>query len=237
MRPISSGFSAWPIAGRSSRMRFTRRSSAAVPARSIPAGEGRRRRPTITRMIAPGGSLAVRTRFTHDALDDPFGDFDSIVERRMAETDEFYRSIQPQGWTTTSGVFSARRMPGCSGPSSSIITASSSGSTATRPVRSRRRSGGTGATRSGSTSTTSTCLSVPDKWEYPWFAAWDTAFHCIVLARLDPEWAKRQVVLLLREWYMHPSGQLPAYEWDFSDANPPVHAHAARRVYEITPRR
>ena len=77
-------------------------------------------------------------------------------------------------------------------------------------------------------------LSVPDKWEYPWFAAWDTAFHCIVLARLDPEWAKRQVILLLREWYMHPSGQLPAYEWDFSDANPPVHAHAARRVYEIS---
>ena len=77
-------------------------------------------------------------------------------------------------------------------------------------------------------------LSVPDKWEYPWFAAWDTAFHCIVLARLNPEWAKRQVILLLREWYMHPSGQLPAYEWDFSDANPPVHAHAARRVYEIT---
>ncbi len=76
-------------------------------------------------------------------------------------------------------------------------------------------------------------LSVPDKWEYPWFAAWDTAFHCIVLARIDPEWAKRQVVLLLREWYMHPSGQLPAYEWDFSDANPPVHAHAALRVYEI----
>ena len=76
-------------------------------------------------------------------------------------------------------------------------------------------------------------LSVPDKWEYPWFAAWDTAFHCIALARLDPEWAKRQLVLLLREWYMHPSGQLPAYEWDFSDVNPPVHAHAARRVYEI----
>ncbi len=76
-------------------------------------------------------------------------------------------------------------------------------------------------------------LSVPDKWEYPWFAAWDTAFHCIVLARIDPEWAKRQIVLLLREWYMHPSGQLPAYEWDFADANPPVHAHAALRVYQI----
>ncbi|MHB1555930.1 MAG: MGH1-like glycoside hydrolase domain-containing protein, partial [Isosphaeraceae bacterium] len=62
---------------------------------------------------------------------------------------------------------------------------------------------------------------------------WDTAFHCIVLARIDPEWAKRQILLLLREWYMHPNGQLPAYEWDFSDANPPVHAHAALRVYEI----
>jgi hypothetical protein len=74
---------------------------------------------------------------------------------------------------------------------------------------------------------------MPDKWEYPWYAAWDLAFHCIPLARLDPEWAKRQMILLLREWYMHPSGQLPAYEWDFSDVNPPVHARAARRVYEI----
>ena len=66
-------------------------------------------------------------------------------------------------------------------------------------------------------------LSVPDKWEYPWFAAWDTAFHCIPLAMVDPEWSKRQIILMLREWYMHPNGQLPAYEWDFSDANPPVH--------------
>ena len=76
-------------------------------------------------------------------------------------------------------------------------------------------------------------LSVPDKWEYPWFAAWDTAFHCMALARVDLEWAKRQLILLCREWYMHPNGQLPAYEWDFSDVNPPVHARAARRVYEL----
>ena len=125
-------------------------------------------------------------------------------------------------------------MPGCSGPSSFTITAWSSGSTATRPDRSRRRSAKQGRNAGWQHVYNLDVLSVPDKWEYPWFAAWDTAFHCIVLARLDPEWAKRQVVLLLREWYMHPSGQLPAYEWDFSDANPPVHAHAARRVYEIT---
>jgi hypothetical protein len=76
-------------------------------------------------------------------------------------------------------------------------------------------------------------MSMPDKWEYPWFAAWDLAFHCLPLAIIDPEWAKRQLILLLREWYMHPNGQLPAYEWDFGDVNPPVHAWAAWRVYKI----
>jgi hypothetical protein len=76
-------------------------------------------------------------------------------------------------------------------------------------------------------------LSMPDKWEYPWYAAWDLAFHCIPLALVDPDFAKDQLILLLREWYMHPNGQLPAYEWAFSDVNPPVHAWAAWRVYKI----
>jgi hypothetical protein len=77
-------------------------------------------------------------------------------------------------------------------------------------------------------------IAVPDKWEYPWYAAWDLAFHMIPFAKLDPEFAKDQVVLFLREWYMHPSGQLPAYEWALSDVNPPVHAWAAWRVYKMT---
>ncbi len=76
-------------------------------------------------------------------------------------------------------------------------------------------------------------LSMPDKWEYPWFASWDMAFHCIPLALIDPEYAKKQLLLLTREWYMHPNGQIPAYEWNFSDVNPPVHAWAAWRVYKI----
>ena len=76
-------------------------------------------------------------------------------------------------------------------------------------------------------------LSVPDKWEYPWFAAWDLAFHMIPMARIDPEFAKSQLLLLLREWYMHPNGQIPAYEWNFCDVNPPVHAWACWRVYKI----
>ena len=76
-------------------------------------------------------------------------------------------------------------------------------------------------------------ISMPDPWEYPWYASWDLAFHCVTFAHIDPEFAKAQLVMLCREWYMHPSGQLPAYEWDFSDANPPVHAWAALRVFEL----
>ncbi len=74
---------------------------------------------------------------------------------------------------------------------------------------------------------------MPDKWEYPWYAAWDLAFHCIPLALVDPEFAKHQLVLLTREWYMHPNGQMPAYEWAFGDVNPPVHAWATWRVFQI----
>jgi glycogen debranching enzyme len=77
---------------------------------------------------------------------------------------------------------------------------------------------------------------MPDKWEYPWYAAWDLAFHCLPLALIDPDFAKEQLVLMLREWYLHPNGQMPAYEWKFADVNPPVHAWAAWRVYKIEQR-
>ncbi len=80
-------------------------------------------------------------------------------------------------------------------------------------------------------------ISMPDTWEYPWYASWDLAFHCIPLSLVDPDFAKRQLILLLREWYMHPNGQIPAYEWAFGDVNPPVHAWAALRVYRIEARK
>ena len=80
-------------------------------------------------------------------------------------------------------------------------------------------------------------ISMPDKWEYPWYAAWDLAFHCVPLALVDSEFAKEQLMLMVREWYMHPNGQLPAYEWAFGDVNPPVHAWAAWRVYKIEKKR
>src|SRR6185503_20043966 len=76
-------------------------------------------------------------------------------------------------------------------------------------------------------------ISMPDPWEYPWYAAWDLAFHCVAIAHIDAEFAKAQLLLMLREWYMHPNGQIPAYEWSFGDVNPPVHAWAALRVFQI----
>ena len=79
-------------------------------------------------------------------------------------------------------------------------------------------------------------ISMPDKWEYPWYASWDLAFHCVAMALIDPDYAKAQLILFLREWYMQPNGQLPAYEWNFSDVNPPVHAWAAWRIYKICAR-
>src|SRR5262249_42376320 len=77
-------------------------------------------------------------------------------------------------------------------------------------------------------------LSMPDKWEYPWYAAWDLAFHLIALARIDPHFAMDQLVLFLREWYMNPNGMLPAYEFNLGDVNPPVHAWACWRIYKMT---
>ena len=88
---------------------------------------------------------------------------------------------------------------------------------------------GTAATRAGGTFEAFDILSMPDVWEYPWFAAWDPAFHCVALAHVDPAFAKYQLILLCREWFQHPNGALPAYEWAFDDVNPPVQAWAALR--------
>jgi hypothetical protein len=75
-------------------------------------------------------------------------------------------------------------------------------------------------------------VSMPDKWEYPWYASWNLAFHCVIFAKIDPGFAKKQILTLTHDWYIHPNGQFPAYEWSFDDANPPVHAWAAWEIYQ-----
>ena len=108
-----------------------------------------------------------------------------------------------------------------------------SGCKAIRRSRRRRRSASSGRNSDWKHLNNADVISMPDKWEYPWFAAWDWAFHCVALVEIDAEFAKSQLVLVMREWYMHPNGQLPAYEWAFGDVNPPVHAWSAFRVFQI----
>jgi hypothetical protein len=184
-------------------------------------------------LLEPGAALTVRTRFADRPLNGPFAGFDQILARRIAEADEFYATVQPRELDDDERLVQRQAFAGLLWSKQFYhysvglwLDGDPAGPTPPSARRNGRNSGWGHLYNLD-------VLSVPDKWEYPWFAAWDSAFHCIPLARLDPEWAKRQLVLLLREWYMHPGGQLPAYEWDFGDVNPPVHAHAARHVYEI----
>jgi hypothetical protein len=196
-----------------------------------PARRGTKAASYCRARLGPGESFIVRTRLSPASIDDPFSDFTDIVEGRIAEADAYYAAVQPPGLSDDARLVQRQAYAGLLWSKQFYhygVELWRDGDPAGPPPL--RKSGRNAGWRHVYNLDV---LSVPDKWEYPWFAAWDTAFHCIPLARLDPEWAKRQLVLLLREWYMHPSGQLPAYEWDFSDVNPPVHAHAARRVYEI----
>jgi hypothetical protein len=182
--------------------------------------------------------LTDRPAFMGEAGEDPFGpEFEETFAARIAEADEFYRdqappeisldarSIQRQAfagllWSKQFYHYEvARWLRGDPG----------------QPPPPRER--WDGRNHEWTHLYNADVISMPDKWEYPWYASWDLAFHCVPIATIDPDFAKQQLVLLLREWYMHPNGQLPAYEWALGDVNPPVHAWAAWRVYKIEGRR
>jgi len=190
--------------------------------------------------IPAAGSARVRLRFTEEAWEkkDPLGaDFDAVLARCRREADEFYgavisphlpedeRLVMRQAfagmiWSKQYYAYDVRRWL--------------FGDPAEPPPPQSRRHGRNSQWKHVYTADV---LSMPDAWEFPWFAAWDLAFHCVVLSLVDASFAKDQLILMLREWYMHPNGQLPAYEWAFGDVNPPVHAWAALRVYQIERRR
>ncbi len=183
--------------------------------------------------LAPGETQVVRLRLAASMAANPFKSFDAIARQRRKEADEFYEVVQ-QGvedadarlvqrqafagmiWSQQFYEFDVRRW--LEGDPAQPA-----------PPPSRKQ----GRNRDWTHLNLADVISMPDKWEYPWFAAWDLAFHCLPLAQIDPEFAKRQLVLMTREWAMHPNGQMPAYEWAYGDVNPPVHAWAAWRVYEI----
>jgi hypothetical protein len=185
-------------------------------------------------VVAPGQSFTVRLRYSDVPHVEPFADFDRIFRQRIQEADEFYTAIQLPNLADDQRSVQRQAYAGLLWSkqfyhySVELWQQGDPGQPA--PPSSRRN----GRNADWSHLYNLDVLSMPDKWEYPWFAAWDLAFHTPAIAMVDPEWAKRQLILLLREWYMHPNGQLPAYEWNFSDVNPPVHAWAAWQVYKIS---
>ena len=186
--------------------------------------------------IAAGESATVRTRLSAALPADPFAGCEEIFAARRAEAGEYHDELAREAGI--SGDAEARRIArqAYAGLLWSRqyyhydVTHWLEGDPAQPPPPPERRHG---RNSDWFHLNNGDVLSMPDAWEYPWYAAWDLAFHCIPLARLDPEFAKGQLVHLTREWYMHPNGQLPAYEWAFGDVNPPVHAWAALRVFEI----
>jgi hypothetical protein len=198
-----------------------------------PAQEGTKCAALYAFDIPSGETAVVRLRLTQSMHTLPFERFDDIFAERQAEADEFYLVIQGEHldeerrrvqrhalagmlWSKQLYYFDIEQWlrgdPGLP-----------------EPPGSRRH----GRNHDWAHLNNFDILSMPDKWEYPWYAGWDLAFHCLPLVMVDPDFAKRQLELLLRVWYLHPNGQLPAYEWAFGDANPPVHAWAAWRVYQM----
>jgi hypothetical protein len=193
--------------------------------------------------VAPGESVTIclRLRKAEDgpvATDDLFGDgFSRTFSDRIREADAFYERFThvSEGGTLSEDGRNVQRQA-----FAGLIWSKQfyhfdvakwlRGDPLTPPPPKEREKG---RNRSWKTFSVADVLSMPDKWEYPWFAAWDLAFHMIPFAQIDPDFAKHQLLMLCREWYMHPSGQLPAYEWALGDVNPPVHAWAALRVYKI----
>jgi hypothetical protein len=192
--------------------------------------------------VAPGGSLVLRFRLSDDgSLTVPLADVDRVLAQRQAEADEFYASLHPARasaddrppasaderlvqrqafagllWSKQSYLFDVQRWLEGDNPR-------------WRPPASRQ----TLRNQHWRHLNSMRVMTVPDKWEYPWFAAWDLAFQCVALALVDPQYAKEQLWVLLFEQFQHPNGQIPAYEWEFSDLNPPVHAWAVWRVYNM----
>ena len=185
--------------------------------------------------LEPGATQTIQLRLS-DApnLTEPLGEeFDKTFSIRKQEADEFYQSVTPISLSEDRRNVQRQAFAGMLWSKQYyhyVVDDWLKGDKAAPKPPSERKGG---RNRDWFHLYTDDILSMPDKWEYPWFAAWDLAFHCIPLAMIDPNFAKYQLDVLTREWYMHPNGQIPAYEWAFGDVNPPVHAWATWRVYQI----
>lgn len=191
--------------------------------------------------VGAGATETIRLRFTdleRSSIEAAFGaDFANTLSVRQREADEFYATVTPEGLSTDAQNVMRQALAGMLWSKQYYhydVSRWLKGDPQQPSPPSEREQG---RNHEWSHLFNADVISMPDKWEYPWYAAWDLAFHCIPLALVDSQFAKEQLILMLREWYMHPNGQLPAYEWAFGDVNPPVHAWAAWRVYKIEEKR
>ena len=199
--------------------------------------EGTKCAPVYHLEIEPKQSQSIFLRLSNKKIDDFFPEnFQEIFSTRKKEADEFYEAIHPLSCTDDQKIIQRQAFAGLLWNKQYYHydldrwLHTSDGIT---PVTEERMNG---RNHRWKYLKNQDILSMPDNWEYPWYASWDTAFHCITLAVIDPLFAKHQLTLIMREWYMDPQGQLPAYEWDFNDVNPPVHAFAALQVYKTEQR-
>jgi hypothetical protein len=189
--------------------------------------------------LAAGETATIRLRLLHlKSAGEIFGPaFDHIFAERKREADEFYQTVIPAGLSPDAQNVMRQSFAGLLWSKQFyhyVVRDWLKGDPAFPPPPAERLEG---RNSEWVHLYNADVISMPDKWEYPWYAAWDLAFHCVPLALVDCEFAKQQIILMLREWYMHPNGQLPAYEWALGDVNPPVHAWAAWRVYKIDKKR
>jgi hypothetical protein len=198
-----------------------------------PDRKGTKVSPVFVMSVAAGASTTIRLRLTKADLAAPFGGFDTVFDQRMAETDLFYRDLQDDIVGEEKRLIHRQALAGMLWNKQFYyynVQHWLDGDPAwPAPPQSRKK----GRNSNWKHVKAVHIMSMPDKWEYPWFAAWDLAFHSITYTLLDPAFAKNQLYALTREWFLHPNGQIPAYEWNFSDTNPPVHAWATWRVYQI----
>ena len=189
--------------------------------------------------LRAGAGATIRLRFTNAEHTSAFSrrEFDAVFAARSQEADDFYGTLAPRRLSEDARRVQRQAFAGLLWSKQfyhyEVSRWLKGDSVGPEPPLERRH----GRNAEWTHLFNADVLSMPDTWEYPWYAAWDLAFHCIPLALVDPTFAKEQLVLMLREWYMHPNGQIPAYEWAFSDVNPPVHAWAAWRVYKIEQKR
>jgi hypothetical protein len=190
-------------------------------------------------LLGPGEAGTIRLRFTNEERTLQFTgqDFDTVFDARRREADEFYDRLAPETLSKDARQVQRQAFAGLLWGKQfyhyEVARWLKGDPGMPEPPRERLGGRNTDWTHLYNADV----ISMPDKWEYPWYAAWDLAFHCIPLALVDPTFAKEQLVLMLREWYMHPNGQIPAYEWALGDVNPPVHAWAVWRVYKIDKKR